>query len=104
MSLTLQEVRGVAQLARLELTEEELAAMTRQLGSILDYVAQLQQLNLDGVEPLSHALAVHNVFREDEPTPSLPVEAALANAPDRRTRGQGVGVGEQFYGVPAVLE
>jgi aspartyl-tRNA(Asn)/glutamyl-tRNA(Gln) amidotransferase subunit C len=100
MSLTLQEVKDVAQLARLELTNDELAAMTRQLGSILEYIGQLQQLNLDGVEPLAHALDVHNVFRDDEPAPSLPVAEALANAPDRRTRGEG----EQFYGVPAVLE
>ena len=54
MSLTPAEVRNVAHLARLELTDDELTAMTRQLGSILDYVAQLQQLNLDGVEPLAH--------------------------------------------------
>ena len=100
MSLTSEQVRWVAHLARLELTETELAAMTRQLSSIVDYVAQLQQLNLDGVEPMAHALAVQNVFRADEPTPSLPVDEALANAPDRRTDARG----EQFYGVPAVLE
>jgi aspartyl-tRNA(Asn)/glutamyl-tRNA(Gln) amidotransferase subunit C len=69
--------------------------MTRQLSAIVDYVAQLQAVNTDGVEPLAHALPVHNVFRDDEPRPSLPVEEALANAPDR----QG-----DFYGVPAVLE
>ena len=100
MSLTADEVAAVAHLARLELTETELAAMTRQLSSIVDYVAQLQQLNLDGVEPMAHALAVQNVFRADEPTPSLPVDEALANAPDRRTDARG----QQFYGVPAVLE
>ncbi len=57
MSLKPEEVKAVARLARLELTEDELAAMTRQLGAILDYVAQLQQLNLDGVEPLAHCAA-----------------------------------------------
>jgi aspartyl-tRNA(Asn)/glutamyl-tRNA(Gln) amidotransferase subunit C len=100
MSLTADEAAKVAHLARLELTDAELAAMTRQLSSILDYVAQLQQLNLDGVEPMAHALAVQNVFRADEPAPSLPVAEALANAPDRRTDARG----EQFYGVPAVLD
>jgi aspartyl-tRNA(Asn)/glutamyl-tRNA(Gln) amidotransferase subunit C len=100
MSLTAKEVADVAHLARLELTEAELAAMTRQLGSILDYVAQLQQLDLDGVEPLAHALAVQNVFRDDEPAPSLPVADALANAPDRRDDARG----HSFYGVPAVLD
>ena len=55
----------------------------------------MQQVNTDGVEPLAHALEVHNVFRADEPAPSLPVDEALANAPDRRG---------DFYGVPAVLD
>jgi aspartyl-tRNA(Asn)/glutamyl-tRNA(Gln) amidotransferase subunit C len=100
MSLTSEQVRWVAHLARLELTDAELETMTRQLSSIVDYVAQLQEVNTDGVEPLAHALAVHNVFRDDEPRPSLPVDEALANAPDRRTDARG----EQFYGVPAVLE
>jgi aspartyl-tRNA(Asn)/glutamyl-tRNA(Gln) amidotransferase subunit C len=95
MSLTLDEVRWVAQLARLELTDADLQTMTRQLGAIVDYVNQLQQVNTDGIEPLNHALPIHNVFREDEPRPSLPVDAALANAPDRRG---------DFYGVPAVLD
>ena len=95
MSLTAQEVRWVAELARLELSDAELETMTRQLGAIVEYVNQLQQVNTDGVEPLAHALDVQNVFRDDEPCPSLPVAAALANAPDRRG---------DFYGVPAVLD
>ncbi len=95
MSLTADQVRWVAHLARLELTEAELAPMTRQLSAILDYVAQLQQVDTDSVEPLVHAIELHNVFREDEPAPSLPVEAALANAPERRG---------DFYTVPAVLD
>ena len=60
--------------------------MTRQLSAILDYVDQLQQVNTDGVEPLAHPLPIHNVFRDDEPAPSLPVDEALANAPDRQRR------------------
>jgi aspartyl-tRNA(Asn)/glutamyl-tRNA(Gln) amidotransferase subunit C len=100
MSLTSEQVRWVAHLARLELTDAELETMTRQLNSIVDYVAQLQEVITDGVEPLAHALAVHNVFRDDELRPSLPADEALANAPDRRTDARG----EQFYGVPAVLE
>jgi aspartyl-tRNA(Asn)/glutamyl-tRNA(Gln) amidotransferase subunit C len=84
MSLTPEQVRWVAHLARLEMTDAELATMTRQLGAILDYVNQLQQVNTDAVEPLAHPLPIHNVFRADEPAPSLPVDAALANAPDRR--------------------
>jgi aspartyl-tRNA(Asn)/glutamyl-tRNA(Gln) amidotransferase subunit C len=95
MSLSLDDVRWVAQLARLQLSDADLEMMARQLGAIVDYVAQLQQVNTDGVEPLSHALPIHNVFREDERSPSLPVDAALANAPDRHG---------DFYAVPAVLE
>lgn len=95
MSLTVQEVQWVAHLARLQLTEVELEMMTRQLSAIVDYVDQLKQVNTDGVEPMAHALTVQNVFREDEPAPSLPVADALANAPQRRG---------DFYSVPAVLD
>ncbi len=95
MSLTTDQVRWVAHLARLELSAAELEMMTRQLSAILDYVNQLQQVNTEGVEPLAHPLPIQNVFRDDEPAPSLPVAAALANAPDRHG---------DFYGVPAVLD
>ena len=95
MALTAQEVQWVAHLARLQLTEAELETMTRQLSAIVAYVDQLTQVNTDGVEPMAHALAIHNVFREDEAAPSLPVADALANAPQRRG---------DFYSVPAVLD
>src|SRR5579871_6930806 len=100
MSLSADEVRWIAHLARLELSDAELATMTRQLSAIVGYVDQLRQVDTEGVEPLAHALAVHNVFRNDEPAPSLPTAEALANAPDRRTDARG----QQFFGVPAVLE
>ena len=95
MALTPEEGRWVAHLARLELSDAELATLTRQLAAIVEYVDQLRQVNTDGVEPLAHALAVQNVFRADEPAPSLPVDEALANAPQR----QG-----DFFRVPAVLD
>ena len=95
MALTAEQVRWVAKLARLELSDAELEAMTRQLGRIVDYVAQLQQVDTEGVEPLAHALDVSNVFRPDEPAPSLPIDEALANAPKRSG---------DFYSVPAVLD
>ena len=95
MSLTLDQVRWVAHLARLDLGEGELETMTRQLSAILEYVDQLQKINTDHVEPLAHPLPIHNVFRDDDPAPSLSVDAALQNAPDRRG---------DFYGVPAVLD
>ncbi|MCI0638827.1 MAG: Asp-tRNA(Asn)/Glu-tRNA(Gln) amidotransferase subunit GatC [Gemmataceae bacterium] len=93
--MTRDEVSWIAHLARLELSDAELTAMTRQLSAIVEYVNQLQQVNTDGVEPLAHPLDIHNIFRADEPTPSLPVDAALANAPNRK---------DDFYAVPAVLE
>jgi aspartyl-tRNA(Asn)/glutamyl-tRNA(Gln) amidotransferase subunit C len=95
MALTADEVRQVAHLARLELSSAELETMTRQLGAIIEYVTQLQQIVTDNVEPLAHPLPIQNVFREDELAPSLSVADALANAPDR----QG-----DFYKVPAVLD
>src|SRR5437867_10190692 len=84
MALTADQVRWVAHLARLELSDDEVRELAPQLSAILNYVNQLQQVNTVGVEPLAHPLDLHNVFRADEPAPSLPVEAALANAPDRR--------------------
>jgi aspartyl-tRNA(Asn)/glutamyl-tRNA(Gln) amidotransferase subunit C len=95
MALTVEQVQWVAHLARLELTNAELETMARQLTHIIDYVNQLAQVDTEDVEPLAHPLPIQNVFREDEPGRSLPLEAALANAPDRRG---------DFYGVPAVLE
>jgi aspartyl-tRNA(Asn)/glutamyl-tRNA(Gln) amidotransferase subunit C len=95
MSLTAQEVQWVAHLARLRLTDAELETMTRQLSAIVDYVDHLKQVNTDGVEPMAHALAVQNVFRDDEPSSSLPVADALSNAPQPRG---------DFYSVPAVLD
>ena len=95
MSLSADDVRWVAHLARLELSEQELATITPQLQAIVDYVDQLRQVNTDGVEQLAHPLPIHNIFRNDEPAPSLPADTALANAPAR----QG-----DFYRVPAVLD
>jgi aspartyl-tRNA(Asn)/glutamyl-tRNA(Gln) amidotransferase subunit C len=95
VSLDADTVAKVAELARLALTADEREQMVRQLSAILDYVDLLRRVPTDGVEPLAHPLPVQNVFRPDEPAPSLPVDAALANAPDR----QG-----DFFGVPAVLD
>ena len=94
MSLTRQDVEKVALLARLQLTDDELALMTEQLTQIVGYVDQLAEVDTDGVEPMAHAVEVANVFADDEVRPSLPREAALANAPRRNDRG---------YLVPAVL-
>ena len=65
MALTIKEVEHVALLARLSLSDEEKALFSRQLSSILEYVDQLNELDTDDVEPLTHILPVFNVFRED---------------------------------------
>jgi aspartyl-tRNA(Asn)/glutamyl-tRNA(Gln) amidotransferase subunit C len=95
MSLELSDVRQVAKLSRLDLTEAELTGMAAQLNRILDYVDTLQEVDTDGVEPLAHPLPLQNVFRGDVPTPSLTVEEALANAPQRAGA---------YFAVPAVFD
>ena len=81
MAISREEVLHVASLARLELTEEEVDRFTEQLGAILEAVSKVSELDLSDVEPLSHPLDLVNVWAEDEPRPSLALDAALANAP-----------------------
>ena len=76
------QVLHVARLARLELDDEEIERMARELSGILDHVDRIAALDLDDVEPTSHVLALANVLRADEPDPSLPRERALEPAPD----------------------
>ena len=82
MAITREDVLHVARLARLEIPEGEVDRVRDELGAILDAVGKVAELDLSGVEPTSHPLAVVNVWAEDDPRPSLPREAALANAPD----------------------
>ena len=81
MSLTRQDVSKVALLARLQLSEAELEAMTRQLGQIVHYVDLLAEVDSTDIEPMAHAVEVTSVLRPDRVAPSLPREKALANAP-----------------------
>lgn len=94
MSISQQEVEKVALLARLQLTETELATMTGQLAQIVAYVDQLAEVDTSAVEPMAHAIELSNVFRADHVADSLPRDAALANAPHHDSKG---------YLVPAVL-
>ena len=82
MRITKEEVEHVAKLARLEITEGERDAFSQQLSSILTYMEKLNSVNTDGVEPTATVLGQTNVFREDKVRPCLPVERALANAPE----------------------
>ena len=95
MKITKQDIEHVALLARLELSEQEAATFTGQMDAILAYVEKLNELETSGIVPTSHAVPVENSFRADEMRPSIGVENALANAPDRV---------EGFFRVPKVIE
>lgn len=82
--LTIDEVSRVAFLARLELSETEKSRLTTELNGILGQFERLQELDTEGILPTSHSLPLQNVFREDDIRPSLPREAATANAPEKR--------------------
>lgn len=95
MSIDRKTVEYVARLARLELPESDLARYEKQLGAILEYIGQLEKLDVKDVEPLAHVGDFANVFRPDEPRPSLPTEEALRNAPERSG---------PYFVVPKILE
>lgn len=80
--LTDDDVRHVAKLARLALTDDEVAALRGQLTDILDYAEQVGEVATGDTAPTGHALRLTNVLREDEPRPSLPPDAVLSNAPE----------------------
>lgn len=89
------EIDHVALLARLKLKDEEKDLFSKQVGSIIEYVDKLNELDIADVEPTAHVLPMKNVFREDIPRDSLPREKALQNAP-RKNKG--------FYRVPKIIE
>ena len=95
MQITKEEVEKVARLARLELTEVEKTAFTKQLSQILTHVETLKQYDTAGVEPTATVLGQVNVFRADEVRPSLLVERAMANAPESV---------EGYFVVPKIIE
>ena len=82
MAITRDEVLHVARLARLDLTDDEVERLTRELDAILAAVGKVAELDLADVPPTSHPLDVVNVWAEDEPEPSLPREDVLANVSD----------------------
>ncbi|MEJ2648690.1 MAG: Asp-tRNA(Asn)/Glu-tRNA(Gln) amidotransferase subunit GatC [Sedimentisphaerales bacterium] len=90
-----EQVRKVAKLSRLDLTDSEIEEFTGQLGAILQYVEKMNELDTENVEPLAHCLPVSNVFREDCVKESLGTEKTLANAPQRD---------EMFFRVPKILD
>jgi aspartyl-tRNA(Asn)/glutamyl-tRNA(Gln) amidotransferase subunit C len=95
MPIDRSAVDHVARLARLDLSDDERIRMRSELTQILAHAEKIQSLDLDGVEPTSHAVPIVNVMRPDEVTESLPPEVALANAPD---------VEDGRFRVPRIIE
>jgi aspartyl-tRNA(Asn)/glutamyl-tRNA(Gln) amidotransferase subunit C len=95
LSLSPEEVRHIALLARVGLTDEEVARLQVQLSQILDYFERLKAVDTENVPPTAHTLAMDNVMRDDEPQPSFDKEDILANAPQRE---------EDLFRVRAILE
>lgn len=93
--LTESEVRHIATLSRLQLTDKEVAVMAEELSVIVGYVDQLREVDVEGVDPTAHAVDVKNVFREDVVKESIGVANALANAPQRE---------DSYFKVPKVLD
>ncbi len=93
MSLTKSEIEQIARLARLSLTDSEKIEFTRELNQVLSFVAQLNQLDTTGIEPMA-TISVNNVFRPDRMGQSLDPEKGLTNAPDRK---------DNYFKVPKTL-
>lgn len=90
-----KQVRQVAKLSRLKLSDAQIHEFSTQLSAILGYIEKLNELDTKNVEPLAHCLPVHNVFRDDVVKPSLGTQKVLANAPQ---------TDDQFFLVPKILE
>ena len=94
MPISIQDVEHVASLAKLSFTEEEKQKLASELNQILSYMEQLNSLDTESIEPLSHVIELGNVFRGDDPRPGLDRTEALKNAPARTDR---------FFRVPRVI-
>lgn len=86
MKITREEIRHVADLARLDLDEAAVDTFVEQIGKILNYVATLESVDTRGVAPMTHAIFLNNAFRPDEPGRHLDTADALANAPEKEGR------------------
>lgn len=95
MQVTLDQVSHVASLARLRFSDEERVEMARQMTKILEYMDKLNELDVEGVEPMSHVLDLFNVTRPDEPVQRITRDEALSNAPD---------AGDAYFRVPKVID
>jgi len=95
LPLTPDEVKHIARLARVGLSDDDIALFQVQLSEILDYFQRLREVDTEKLPPTAHTLAMHNVMRDDEPLPSCDKEEVLANAPQRE---------DDLFRVRAILE
>jgi aspartyl-tRNA(Asn)/glutamyl-tRNA(Gln) amidotransferase subunit C len=95
MKISQEEIKKIALLSRLEVKEDKMASVEKELSDILTYVAELNELELDDVEVMAHAVPLHNVFREDETKSSLDHDLALSNAPEEE---------DGYFKVPRVVQ
>jgi|SRR5579862_3604455 len=95
MSISLEEVRHVAKLARLDLDETEILSLQGELNALLGHFADIQSVDPTGVAPKSHSVALRNVWASDEPGPTLPRSKALANTASSKAG---------LFLVPAIIE
>lgn len=93
--ITKDQVKHVAHLARLAITEDEAEKLTKELSAIIGFAEQLNELDTENVEPTTHVLDMKNVMRKDEPKSTITQEEALKNAPDTK---------DGHYRVPAIME
>lgn len=94
MAITKNDVEKIAALAKLKFSDKELEDFTPQMNEILSYMAKLNELDTEKVEPLSHPVEQKNIFREDKSKPSISTEEALKNSPDKN---------ETHFKVPKVI-
>ncbi|AAU22315.1 Asp-tRNA(Asn)/Glu-tRNA(Gln) amidotransferase subunit GatC [Bacillus sp. GM2] len=93
--ISIEEVKHVAHLARLAITDEEAAMFTEQLDSIISFAEELNEVDTENVKPTTHVLQMKNIMREDVPDKGLPVEDVVKNAPDHK---------DGYIRVPSILD
>ncbi len=94
MAISREKVEHIAKLARLQLTEDEITRFQVELGKIIEYFDQLKKLDTENVPPMTHAVPLENVLREDQSEKSLTIEEALQNAPEKK---------DSYFQVPKVV-
>jgi len=93
--ISIEEVKHVAHLARLAITDEEAAMFTEQLDSIISFAEELNEVDTENVKPTTHVLQMKNIMREDVPDKGLPIEDVVKNAPDHK---------DGYIRVPSILD